>query len=165
MFYKTTDFDFTRDLEANWLLIKQELIQLQQEQFTPWIEKFLYGQGWNVFGLYAFEKKIVNNCCLCPETTKIIESIPGMTTAGFSSLAPGTNIIPHVGYSNTVLRCHLGLTVPEGCGIRVGDRRKNWKQGKCLVFDDTIEHEAWNHSSLARIILLIDFKKPVVSDL
>jgi beta-hydroxylase len=159
MFYETAEFKFTDSLESNWLSVREEVTRLQQSNFIPWHEKFLYNKGWNVFGLYAFEKKLENNCCLCSETTKLIESIPGMTTAGFSCLAAGTPILPHVGYSKAVLRCHLGLIVPDNCGMRVGNQRLNWQEGKCLIFDDTVEHEAWNHSSFSRIVLLIDFKK------
>ncbi|MBE9035706.1 aspartyl/asparaginyl beta-hydroxylase domain-containing protein [aff. Roholtiella sp. LEGE 12411] len=158
MFYKTTDFKFLDALESNWLLIKEELNRLQQNHFTPWHEKFLYNKGWEVFGLYAFEKKLEGNCHLCPETAELVESIPGMTTAGFSCLAPGTHILPHIGYSKAVLRSHLGLIVPDNCGIRVGNQTLNWQEGKCLIFDDTVEHEAWNKSNFPRIVLLIDFK-------
>jgi ornithine lipid ester-linked acyl 2-hydroxylase len=149
MFYDNLDFQFTNFLQSNWLVIKEELTRLQERNFISWHEKFLYNQGWNVFGLYAFEKKIEDNCRLCPQTTELLESIPGMTTAGFSSLAPGTHIHPHVGYTTTVLRCHLGLIVPDDCGIRVGN---------------TVEHEAWNHSKLPRILLLIDFKKQALQN-
>lgn len=86
--------------------------------------------------------------------------LPGMTTAGFSSLVAGTHIKPHIGYSKAVLRCHLGLIVPDGCVLRVGTQTRNWQSGKCLIFDDTVEHEAWNNSDKTRIALLIDFKKP-----
>ncbi|MBD2774166.1 aspartyl/asparaginyl beta-hydroxylase domain-containing protein [Iningainema tapete] len=161
MFYENTNFKFTASLESNWLLIKEELTgKLRKDNFISWHEKFLYNQGWDVFGLYAFGKKLENNCRLCPETTKLVESIPGMTTAGFSSLAPGTHIVPHVGYTNTVLRCHLGIIVPDNCGIRVGNQTRNWIEGRCFIFDDTVEHEAWNRSFIPRIVLLIDFKKP-----
>ncbi|BBD63887.1 putative hydroxylase [Nostoc commune NIES-4072] len=51
------------------------------------------------------------------------------------------------------------LEVPNDCAIRVGHETKNWEEGKCLVFDDTLEHEVWNHGNIPRIILLIDFKK------
>ena len=78
MFYETAQFKFTATLESKWLSIKEELVRLQQQNFIPWPEKFLYKEGWDVFGLYAFGKKLDNNCHLCPETTKLIESIPGM---------------------------------------------------------------------------------------
>ena len=52
MFFDTSEFEFTATLEANWLLIRQELEQLQQCHFVPWPEKFLYENTWEVFGLY-----------------------------------------------------------------------------------------------------------------
>lgn len=55
---------------------------------------------------------------------------------------------------------HLGLIVPSDCCLRVGDAVKSWKEGKCLIFDDTVEHEAWNNSKEDRIILLLDFARP-----
>lgn len=162
MFLDPNEFEFISMLETNWQVIKQELDQLQQQHFIPWSEQFLYGQGWDVFGLYAYRQKLVYNCSLCPETTRLVEAIPGMTTAGFSSLAPGTHIQPHVGYSNTVLRCHLGLSVPDGCALRVGTQTHSWQNGKCLLFDDTTEHEAWNYGNASRVVLLIDLQRPGV---
>ncbi len=159
MFYGSSKFKFTESLESNWLVIREELTKLQESNFMPWPEKFLYKKGWDVFGLYAFGKKQEDNCSLCPQTTKLVEAIPGMTTAGFSSLVPGTHIAPHVGYSQAVLRCHLGLIVPDNCAIRVANQTKTWQEGKCLIFDDTYEHEAWNRSNSHRIVLLLDFKK------
>jgi beta-hydroxylase len=164
MFYENSEFKFTEILESNWLVIQEELNRLQDGDFMTWPEKFLYKKGWEVFGLYSFGNKLDYNCGLCPETTKLLESIPGMTTAGFSSLAPGTHIAPHVGHSKAVLRCHLGLIVPDLCGIRVGNQTKTWQEGKCMVFDDTEEHEAWNRSEIVRIVLLIDFKKASLKD-
>ncbi|BAT55574.1 putative hydroxylase [Nostoc sp. NIES-3756] len=165
MFYENRNFPFPEILESNWLLIREELTNLQQGKFIPWTEKFLYNQGWDVFGLYAFGKKLEDNCRLCPETTKLVESISGLTTAGFSCLAPGTHILPHEGYTSAVLRCHLGLIIPNNCAIRVGNQTKSWQEGKCFIFDDTVEHEAWNRSNSSRIILLIDFKKSHYSNI
>jgi beta-hydroxylase len=160
MFFESSEFEFTAPLEVNWLTIRKELEQLQPKHFIDWPEKYIYNQGWEVFGLYAFSNKIEDNCRLCPETTRLVEMIPGMTTAGFSSLAPGTYIGPHFGASKAVLRCHVGLIVPDKCAIRVGDETRSWQEGKCLIFDDTFEHEAWNKSDKTRIVLLIDFKRP-----
>jgi aspartyl/asparaginyl beta-hydroxylase (cupin superfamily) len=159
MFFAPDEFEFTHALESNWLVIREELERLKSTHFMPWPEKYLYTHGWEVFGLYAFNRKIENNCLLCPEATRLVESIPGMTTAGFSSLAPGAYIGPHVGASKAVLRCHLGLIVPDRCEIRVGTEIRSWEEGKCLIFDDTFEHEAWNRSEQTRIVLLIDFQR------
>jgi aspartyl/asparaginyl beta-hydroxylase (cupin superfamily) len=160
MFFESSDFEFAAALEANWLTIRQELEQLQPKNFIDWPEKNIYNQGWEVFGLYAFGQKIEENCRLCPQTTKLVETIPGMMTAGFSSLAPGTYIGPHFGVTKAVLRCHLGVIVPDECAIRVDKETRSWQEGKCLIFDDTFEHEAWNKSDKTRIVLLIDFQRP-----
>ncbi len=160
MFYESSLFNFVAELEANWQLIRQELTQLHEQDFIPWPEKYLYGKGWDAFGLYAFGIKLGKNCKLCPETTRLVKQIPGLVTAGFSSLTPGTHIAPHTGYDDGLLRCHLGLTVPDNCGIRVGEETRTWQEGKCLVFDDTVEHEAWNRGDRTRVVLLLDFKAP-----
>jgi beta-hydroxylase len=146
-------------LEAKYSEILNELQDLKTNNFVPWKEKFLYNQGWDIFGLYYEGFKLRGNCFKCPNTTRIVEEIPGLRTAGFSRMAPGTIIKPHVGYTSKVLRCHLGLVTPVECGLRVGSKQYNWDVGKAFVFDDTIEHEAWNHSDKERIILLIDFLK------
>ncbi|MBR8836651.1 MAG: aspartyl/asparaginyl beta-hydroxylase domain-containing protein [Stigonema ocellatum SAG 48.90 = DSM 106950] len=180
-FYAPSKFEFTSRLEANWQVIEQELLELPQSHFIPWKEKFLYETGWDVFGLHAFGNKLDENCRLCPQTTSFVESIPGLVTAAFSSLKPKTHIKPHIGYhyeysesgdlttreilNNTVLCLHLGLIIPKtdtpfDCAIRVANEIKNWQQGKCLIFDDTVVHEAWNRSCETRIVLLVDFKKP-----
>lgn len=161
MFKNTDEFPFIKTLEDNWQIVQQELAQLQQNDFLPWPEKHLYGKGWDVFGLYAYSMKLHKNCKLCPETTRLIERIPGMITAGFSSLQPNTYIAPHSGYPEGVLRCHLGLMGCEGCGIRVGDETRNWQEGKCFVFDDTTEHEVWHHGPEKRVVLLFDFLYPL----
>ena len=73
---------------------------------------------------------------------------------------PGCEIYPHHGYTGDVLRCHLGLIVPEGdCCLKVDDEVKSWKEGEILFFDDTKRHSAWNKTNDIRIILLTDLKR------
>lgn len=160
MFKNKEDFPFTQTLEANWQVILSELEAVNQADFLAWPEKHLYGKGWDVFGLYAFGLKLHKNVKLCPETTKLVENIPGLVTAGFSSLQPGTHIAAHTGYADGVLRCHLGLIGCDGCTIRVGDEMRSWQEGQCFVFDDTTEHEVWHRGEQTRIVLLLDFKYP-----
>lgn len=160
MFYDAATFPFTQTLEANWQTVRDELLHLRDKDFIPWPEKYLYGAGWDTYGFYAFGMKIRGNCRQCPGTAKLLEAVPNLVSAGFSSLAAGTHITPHTGYPDGVLRCHLGLMIPEDCAIRVGDETRRWAEGKCLVFDDTVEHEAWNHSQETRVVLLLDFKAP-----
>lgn len=160
MFFDSGTFDFVRPLEANWRTIKDELDALIPGEFVDWPERELHGHGWTVFGLVAFGKPLTQNCARCPKTVALLQSIPGMSMAGFSAMSPGTAILPHCGYTSQVLRCHLGLITNPEAAIRVGREVRYWEQGKCLVFDDTVEHEAWNYGTQTRIVLLIDFAKP-----
>jgi beta-hydroxylase len=161
MFLDPHQYPFTEALEAGWEAVRDELLRLGRESFMVFPERRLYEKGWDVFSLYAFGRKMDKNCRLCPRTAELVEAIPGMTTAAFSRMEPGTEIKPHVGYQDTVLRCHLALVVPpDGCAIRVGPETRGWQEGKCLVFDDTTDHEAWNRSDSVRVVLIIDFTKP-----
>eukprot|EP00028_Trichosphaerium_sp_Am-I-7-wt_P004465 CAMPEP_0168534258 /NCGR_PEP_ID=MMETSP0405-20121227/17756_1 /TAXON_ID=498012 /ORGANISM="Trichosphaerium sp, Strain Am-I-7 wt" /LENGTH=153 /DNA_ID=CAMNT_0008560857 /DNA_START=218 /DNA_END=679 /DNA_ORIENTATION=+ len=78
----------------------------------------------------------------------------------FSVLAPKSHIKPHVGYyqySEKILRAHLGVVVPDGCALKVNQEIQGWEEGKCMVFDDTFTHEAWNKSDKTRAVLMVDF--------
>lgn len=157
MFFEPTRLGFPSLLEECFTDIRDEFERLSREHLMPWPERRIYNQGWDVFGLWALGRRFDGNCHLCPTTAAMVEAIPGMTTAGFSVMGPGTRIRPHIGYSDAVLRCHLGLIVPPSCGLQVGEEIRQWEEGKCLVFDDTVRHSAWNESTRVRVVLLIDF--------
>jgi aspartyl/asparaginyl beta-hydroxylase (cupin superfamily) len=160
MFHDPSAYPFLAELEANWKQVRAELDELEHDRFLAWPERDIYNFGWDVFGLHAYGKKLAENCEKCPRTAELVERIPGMTTAGFSRLVPGTHIKPHVGYTSAVLRCHLGVVVPLGCALRVGPETRSWKEGRCLLFDDCTEHEAWHWGVSARVVLLVDFLRP-----
>jgi aspartate beta-hydroxylase len=42
----------------------------------------------------------------------------------------------------------------------VGNETREWKLGQAWVFDDTIEHEAWNDADELRVILIFDVWNP-----
>jgi aspartyl/asparaginyl beta-hydroxylase (cupin superfamily) len=91
--------------------------------------------------------------------------VPGHApTAFFSILDAHTHIPPHTGVTNTRLTVHLPLIVPEDCSFRVGSERREWSAGRAWVFDDTIEHEAWNGSDAPRAILIFDIWNPYLSE-
>jgi len=72
-------------------------------------------------------------------------------------------IAPHFGHTNARLICHLPLIVPEGCGLRVGNETRPWIEGQTLIFDDSMEHEAWNGSGRPRVVLLFEIWRPELS--
>ncbi len=102
----------------------------------------------------------------CPQTARILESLPLARIPGrapnafFSMLRPRSRIPAHTGVTNTRAIVHLALDVPPGCGFRVGGETRQWVEGKAFAFDDTIEHEAWNHSDARRALLIIDAWNP-----
>lgn len=159
-FLDPRDFPFVEVLERSTSAIRAELDGLEaRDPFVPWPERELYDEGWEVFGLYSYGRRIAANCEKCPRTEEAVREIPGLQVAGFSRLASGTHIHPHRGDVRGVLRCHLGLVTPSGSGLRVGAETRTWEEGRCLVFDDTLEHEAWNRSGRDRVVLLVDFTK------
>ena len=81
----------------------------------------------------------------------------------FSLLKPGTHIQPHHGLINTRLICHIPLIAPADCALRVGAETRAWREGEALIFDDSIEHEAWNRSNRTRVILLFEIWRPELS--
>jgi aspartyl/asparaginyl beta-hydroxylase (cupin superfamily) len=102
----------------------------------------------------------------CPRTwekvlTAPLPRVPGWgPTVTFSLLKAGARIAPHTGMTNTRLICHVPLIVPPGCGFRVGNEVREWEVGKLLIFDDSIEHEAWNDSDSDRVVLIFDIWRP-----
>lgn len=170
-FFDNKRFPWTKLLEDNWELIVDELnVVLSQQTNIPNFQdisedqKILTeGDDWKTFFFYAYGHQIKRNCDICPETVKLLQSIPGMITGMFSILAPGKHIPEHRGPYKGVLRYHLGLNIPsEGnCRIRVKDDVRIWKEGQSLVFDDSFPHEAWNDSNDQRVVLFVDFIRPL----
>ena len=164
MFYPASNFDLVEKLESNWEVIRDEMLSISQSDFDPWLQRSMHGEGWSVFGLAAIGRQFKQAVEYCPQTTKILQAIPGVALSGFSRMAPGTHILPHCGWAYDSYRLHLGLDVPSGCRLRVADETRSWKNGKCLVFDDTVEHEAWNDSTEVRTTLMVDFLRPGINE-
>jgi len=125
-------------------------------------------RDWTAIHLLQNGKKIEANARHCPRTMAAIARLPQPHVPGaspnamFSLLAPRTHIPPHTGVANTRLVCHLPLIVPPGCGFRCGATTCEWRLGETFVFDDTIEHEAWNDSDELRVVLIVDLWPPAL---
>ena len=165
------DMPWVRHIEANTANIVTELNGVMRQydaipnlgDLSAEQKRIIKGEmNWKTFMLYTYGAPIEKNLSLCPVTNRIIQTIPGMTTAFFSILEPHTSLTPHRGPYKGVLRYHLGLIVPEpndSCGIRIDGSVYHWQVGKSLIFDDTYNHEAWNNSPENRVVLFIDFKR------
>lgn len=118
--------------------------------------------AWKTYEFMFFGMKKKSHIERCPKTWEALQLIPGLITAQFSFMEPGTHILPHKGYTRMVIRGHLGLIIPdeEKCAIRVGTDTVNWKKGEVILFDDSYDHEAWNKSEKPRAVLMFDLAKP-----
>ncbi len=159
-------------LEARWRPIRAEVDRLLQarehipsfHQVSPDQSRISLGQDWKTFILFGFGRKAERNCRQCPETTRVLESIPQLQNAWFSILAPGYHIPAHRGVTKGLVRVHLGLVIPEQkerCRIRVAEEIRHWEEGRCLVFDDTFDHEVWNDTDEQRVVLFVDVERPL----
>ncbi|MBV9637173.1 MAG: aspartyl/asparaginyl beta-hydroxylase domain-containing protein [Methylobacteriaceae bacterium] len=170
--YDTAIFPWVREIEAEWRLIRAELDKVLArksdlpafQEISTDVRTISKDAGWKTFFLAGFGLKSDQNIRQCPETWRIAQRIPGLKTVMFSVFEPGKRLPPHRGPYNGFLRLHLGLIVPEPrdkVGIRVGDQVCHWSEGKALVFDDAYEHEAWNETDRTRVVLFVDFLKPL----
>ncbi|MFT3791265.1 MAG: aspartyl/asparaginyl beta-hydroxylase domain-containing protein [Rudaea sp.] len=179
-FYDDALFPWMREVEARTEAIKaelQEMLVRRQDEFVPYIQyppgapvnqwdKLNHSRNWSGFHLYQHGAPVREHLDQCPKTAETLALVDAVTIAGlcpnamFSALAPHAHIPPHTGETNARLVAHLPLVVPENCHYRVGYDWKQWREGKCWVFDDCIEHEARNDSDRLRVILMFDVWNP-----
>lgn len=164
LWYDPDKFPIAAALEEAVDVIARELARLDTQAFSDEPEDIARVGRWRVLYL---QKKDVDTSDIrekCPITSEILDShqdaTAGAGVAYFSCLDPGTRVAPHRGPTNTRLRLHLGLEVPEKCGLRVGGVKKKWTPGRCLVFDDSFIHDVWNESDRRRIVLIVDIWHP-----
>jgi aspartyl/asparaginyl beta-hydroxylase (cupin superfamily) len=178
--YPRKDFPWLDEVEAATDAIRRELLAVMgnKDNFTPYLQSDpdtaylndtsnLDNDEWSAFYFYQEGKRVEENAARCPETMRILDAVPLPQVPGstphalFSKLAGGARIPPHVGLINTRLICHLPLIVPKNCGaLRVGSQQIAWREGEAFVFDDSMEHEAWNDSDQERVVLLFDLWRP-----
>lgn len=178
-FFEREEFAWAETVEAATPAIRDELVRLLEEDapFRPYIEaeknrphRDLFGllddPSWSALYLWKDGALVEEIAARCPRTVEALEKIPlshvGQRTPSvlFSMLRPGAHIPAHHGMLNCRLICHLPLIVPPGCWLRVGNETREWEQGKLLIFDDSIAHEAMNPSEETRVILLFDVWRP-----
>jgi ornithine lipid ester-linked acyl 2-hydroxylase len=171
-FFDNRTFPWIAALEAATPQIRRELEALLErrseipnfQDISDAQRGLTEGEQWKTFFLHAYGRPVPENQARCPETDRMLRKIPGMKTAMFSILAPGKHIPEHCGPYKGVLRYHLGLIIPKPesqCRIRVGTDVRSWTEGRSLVFDDRHPHEAWNDAATQRVVLFVDFLRPL----
>jgi aspartyl/asparaginyl beta-hydroxylase (cupin superfamily) len=181
-FYDRADFDWVPAVEAATDVIRDELLAVMATgigDFRPYIRPEpnqprthpLFNKSeWSALFFIENGRRNEETIERCPETWKAVQAAPlpwidgWEPTVMFSLLRAGTLIPAHTGTHNTRLICHLPLIVPPDCGFRVGNQVREWEEGKLLIFDDTVEHEAWNHSQEDRVVLIFGIWRPELSD-
>jgi len=165
-------FPWIGDFEAHWKKIRAELDVVLQDRdalpsfhdISPDQKRISKGDNWKTFIFFALGHRVESNCKRCPETTNLLEQCPDLQNAWFSILKPGYRIPPHRGPTNGIVRIHLGLIIPEKrdqCWLRVDEQVLHWDEGKCIVFDDSYEHEVRNNTEQQRVVLFFDVLRPM----
>lgn len=183
-FYDRALFPWFAELEAATDTIRGELegaLAAARDDFSPYIAypkgapvnqwgELNHSRRWSSFFLWKDGARQDGACKLCPKTAALLESLPmaeqpGFApTAMFSALEAHTRIPAHTGSTNVRLLCHLPLILPGPARFRVGGETRDWKLGQAWVFDDTIEHEAWNDADQLRVILIFDIWNPFLDE-
>ncbi len=185
-FYERKEFDWVAGLEARSSDIRSELEALLGEE-SPGFEAYVPADAdrssgtapnahlagdtsWSAYHLLRGGEPVEGHADRCPKTLEALEAAPMPRVAGrspmalFSMLKPGAHIRPHHGLFNFRLICHLPLIVPPDCTLRVGNQQREWREAELLIFDDSMEHEAWNRSDRQRVILLFEIWRPEVNE-
>jgi aspartate beta-hydroxylase len=184
-FFEREHFPWLEAVEAATASIRDELTAVLSDD-QPGIEPYIafddglplrqwkelnHSRRWSAYFLWNQGRVEESHLARCPRTAAVLANVPQVDipgrgpTAFFSILEPHTKIPPHTGVTNTRVTVHLPLIVPPGCGFRVGGETREWKIGAGWVFDDTIEHEAWNDSDAPRAILIFDVWNPELTPL
>jgi aspartate beta-hydroxylase len=181
-FFERPDFSWVSGLEAELPAIRAEARAMLDAGtgFVPYVQReanrpafnergLLDNPDWGAFYLIKNGETVAANAALCPRTLAAVSRLPlcridrRTPSVLFSLLRPGARIPPHHGFMNARLIGHLPLIVPPGCALRVGNETRRWREGEVLLFDDSIEHEAWNSSAEPRIVLIFDVWRPELS--
>ena len=167
-FHDPDRFALVGYLEANFAAIRDELLGLDGARFQRESERIRRRGDWDVAFLYERGRRHDDVCAQCPVTMRGIDTYPAIRGAAgliyVSRMRAHTHIAAHRGPTNLRVRCHLPVQVPDGdCAIRVGHETRRWEVGRCLVFDDFFEHEAWNDTDEDRIVLIVDLWHPALT--
>lgn len=130
-----------------------------------------HAPSWDAFFFYRDGARVEDSAARAPRTAALLETLPLVRIAGsapeicFSLLTPGTVIEKHSGVANFRIVVHLPLLVPQDCALNVGGELHAWQEGRCVAFDDTFVHEAWNRDEQQlRVVLLLDAWNPHLTD-
>lgn len=140
-------------------------VQREEQRLAPYFNKDLVSgpTKWKALSFKFWGLRFKKNAGQIPISMAALDQIPGLVSASISMLEPQTEIHPHRGDTNTIMRWHLGLEIPEplpNCGFKVGQEERSWTNGGLLAFNDAENHQAWNLTDQRRFLLLFDVIRP-----
>ncbi|XP_040155516.1 uncharacterized protein LOC120895874 isoform X6 [Anopheles arabiensis] len=159
-------------IRAKWREVRDEGLKLLTGAgvFVNESENLRDRGDWKQLELFSRGARVERNCARAPYTCRLVEQyFPAARTCKrgqvkFSVMHPGTHVWPHCGPTNCRVRAHLGLRVPPGTYIRVAEETRSWENGKWLIFDDSFEHEVWHNGTETRLVLIVDFWHPELTE-
>ncbi|MDE0063048.1 MAG: aspartyl/asparaginyl beta-hydroxylase domain-containing protein [Gammaproteobacteria bacterium] len=170
--FERSVFDWVERLEDQWEALRDEALAVLERpadlpplrEVSPDHVRIATDEKWKVFFLIGYGYEVKANTARCPVTGAAVKSVPGLISAFFSVHGPGTHLPSHYGPTNGMITCHLGLIVPrdgQACRIAIDGKDYCWEEGKCLIFDDTYNHEVWNDTNENRVVLLMHVERPM----
>lgn len=168
--FDSAQFTWASALQFHWKAIREEALAVARnpdavpalKSISADHQNIAADPGWRSFFLIGYGARIQRNLDLCPVTAAVLEQVPGLNSGFFSILKAGTHIPRHTGVTKGLITCHLGLVIPDGpLRMTVDDQELRWSEGETLFFDDTYPHEVWNDTQGSRIILLVQFERPL----
>jgi len=170
--FERDQFPWMKQLEDNWQTVRREaegVLEAREllppiHQISPDHDRLSHDGSWKTYFLYGYGIRFERACARCPETAELLKSVPNLSSAFLSILAPGGYLPRHRGPTKAIITWHLGLMVPqdrEKCWIEVDRQRRSWTEGESLIFDDAQKHEVANETDEERVVLLIHFDRPM----
>jgi aspartate beta-hydroxylase len=184
-FFDRALFPWYEALEAQTAAIREEMLARLSDQtdFEPFLgiadkaveAQYLAGdaasRAWDAYFFFRHGERFDAHHADCPRTSQALDGVPLTRIRDhapevlFSVLAPQSHITPHHGVTNTRVVTHLPLLIPEGdCALVVGGEAHRWQQGRCISFDDTFLHEAWNRTGETRVVMILDTWNPYLDE-
>lgn len=164
-------FPWAAELEEKASIIEEEFeaTMLNPKLFasdSAWQNQVM-GEGWSAIRLQRLGEWNTVNCQRFPKTYELLRSLQiplAVRGVCFAKQAPGSGVQPHSDGRNFILTSHLGLKVPEGCWIQVGEERQEWQEGKLTTLDTSFSHSTGNNSDKDRHVLIIDYWHPELTE-
>lgn len=163
--------DLSQTLSTNHSCIQQEYLNALESQDEPLTQTINTGEqlldkgAWQNYKIGALGQYSPEAKQLFPETVALLSPFnERIFSAEFIAMEPDTCLPPHTDATNAYLVAHLGLQVPENCGLQVKNQIQEFHQGDVVFFDQSFIHSAWNKGETTRTNLLITFFHPDIND-